>query len=593
MRCDFLPTLKMLQKHSAQSVDDANDKISDYSRYLHVDRPMQDDLVSLIEREANADRKSLILLCGSAGDGKSHLLSYLKHIDTEGSLAKFAIRNDATESDAPSRTAPETLATALTPYDDGHLNDGGREKMIVAINLGLLGRFIESDISGNYSLFKKYVDETRLLKSELSDDSYDPHSAFHAINFSDYQVFTLVDGQCETAFLKEIISKITRDEDDNPFSVAYNSACTNCICSSYCPVRHNYEFLRIANLQSSIASLIVEASLANNHVVTARESLNFIYNVLVSPAFSKDILAEMNSGNPNDFLDYYLRNTMSFLMFETSYNGGIDACVSQLDVLCSESQDVDELAIRFRSSPRLYRELLPGIAETPYYPTLLSDEYVKPEALRGPKADTLQQELFNFLIRTAYLNGTSIAINDSNAIGVHVNEFSKFLYAFNTGKKKDTKQLRSLLDKAIEDWDGDYPSGYSLIDSYDDVLVLQRIELHQATKDPPKVYEDSELTKFRPYIILHVTLKNSPGSEGVDFRIDYRLYRLLLKMSKGYQPTLMDKNTFSGFQTSYDKLLSQGNRGSEIFLARRSSGKKPYMRMWIDDDDEVCAEVIQ
>ena len=53
-------------------------------------------------RKVNASgKKTLVLLCGSAGDGKSHLLSYLKNLDEEHLIDDYFVFNDATESSPP------------------------------------------------------------------------------------------------------------------------------------------------------------------------------------------------------------------------------------------------------------------------------------------------------------------------------------------------------------------------------------------------------------------------------------------------------------------------------------------------------------
>ncbi len=94
-------------------------------------------------------RKCLVLLCGSAGDGKSHLISYLKNSDPEGLLADYEPYNDATESSEPTLTSIDTLSEKLAPFNDDNylLNDG--KKMIVAINLGTLNNFIEFPFRNN------------------------------------------------------------------------------------------------------------------------------------------------------------------------------------------------------------------------------------------------------------------------------------------------------------------------------------------------------------------------------------------------------------------------------------------------------------
>lgn len=80
--CKFIDNLNRLRKSSSDSIDNV-DSFDSFKEYMHVVRNAEEDL-KVILREVNASsNKTLILLCGSAGDGKSHLLSYLKNSDSE------------------------------------------------------------------------------------------------------------------------------------------------------------------------------------------------------------------------------------------------------------------------------------------------------------------------------------------------------------------------------------------------------------------------------------------------------------------------------------------------------------------------------
>ncbi len=48
---------------------------------MHVERKIQTDLERILVKNKELNSSSLILLCGSVGDGKSHLLAYLKRIN--------------------------------------------------------------------------------------------------------------------------------------------------------------------------------------------------------------------------------------------------------------------------------------------------------------------------------------------------------------------------------------------------------------------------------------------------------------------------------------------------------------------------------
>ena len=117
--CRFVDELNRLRKSSSDSIDGIG-KFDDFKKYMHVSRSAEEDIIEILHKIETSGKKSLVLLCGSAGDGKSHLLSYLKN-DLR-LLDNYVVYNDATESSAPSKTAIETLYEALQGFSDENLD---------------------------------------------------------------------------------------------------------------------------------------------------------------------------------------------------------------------------------------------------------------------------------------------------------------------------------------------------------------------------------------------------------------------------------------------------------------------------------------
>ena len=80
----FISTLARLRESSKDAVVSADASFTDpYTLYMHVDRPVQDKCVSILEETYETDHAELILLCGSVGDGKSHDRLYLQLYDPQ------------------------------------------------------------------------------------------------------------------------------------------------------------------------------------------------------------------------------------------------------------------------------------------------------------------------------------------------------------------------------------------------------------------------------------------------------------------------------------------------------------------------------
>ena len=168
----------------------------------------------------------LVLLCGSAGDGKSHLISLLKNSDSEQLLADYEPYNDATESAEPTMTSIETLAEKLSPFNDENYYKDDGKRMIVVINLGTLNNFIDSEKSKNFSALKEFVLSNDIISGFSHSVGYKENSVFQYVSFADYQVFSLGETGPETAFLKQLVSKVFIQSDENPFYLSCSS-CSN------------------------------------------------------------------------------------------------------------------------------------------------------------------------------------------------------------------------------------------------------------------------------------------------------------------------------------------------------------------------------
>lgn len=73
--CKLIDELNRLKKSSSDSIDGIG-SFDDFKKYMHVSRSVEEDLIEILHKIEVSGKKSLVLLCGSAGDGKSHLLSY-------------------------------------------------------------------------------------------------------------------------------------------------------------------------------------------------------------------------------------------------------------------------------------------------------------------------------------------------------------------------------------------------------------------------------------------------------------------------------------------------------------------------------------
>jgi DNA phosphorothioation-dependent restriction protein DptF len=94
MKPCLIEELRKLKESSKEAVENI-EFFSSFKVYMHVNRKVEDELFKLINSSSNSSISQLILVCGGVGDGKSHLISFLKKMNPQ-LVDKFYIHNDAT-----------------------------------------------------------------------------------------------------------------------------------------------------------------------------------------------------------------------------------------------------------------------------------------------------------------------------------------------------------------------------------------------------------------------------------------------------------------------------------------------------------------
>lgn len=555
MACNFISVLSKLRKLSMESVENTA-SFDDFKKYLHVLRPVEEELRSLLNRVNAANKKTLILLCGSAGDGKSHLLSYLRNADSDHLLDGFELYNDATESSAPLLTSIDTLAEKLAPFNDDNCHSDDGFKMILAINLGTLNNFIESEKGAAFSALKKYVEANEIFSAFVRPNEYQESSVFQHVSFSDYQVFTLKEDGVGTEYLEELLSKVFRPDDANPFYKAYmeNTGCTLC---QKCPVRHNFEFMSSTEHQKAIIKKIIEVVIKDKAIVSTREVLNLLYDILVHPEFAYNSMCKAATSETK-YLTKYIQCTTPMLMYELDDISPLLNAIRKHDLLKVRQADMDVDMTRFHSLENIYETFMSATADTPY--AKLNDT-TKIAILGGMKAE-LKKLVYRFIVRTRDIKGEYPA-NEQQQL---FNEYLQYLYYQNSGHEKKLGKLYDATKKAIMNWDGQFDSDTICIDdSNEKFWVLEQLLIKPAIYkvQTPKT---GDVLRFSTALKLRYRKASETELETAEINMDYALFEMISAMKDGYRPTVQDKNQHTDFVSFIQRVIEFGNKASRIEL---------------------------
>ena len=561
MHCELAYEIRRLRKQSQDSVENT-DSFGEYNRYMHVERQIEIELREILRKVNSNSEKNLFLLCGSAGDGKSHLMSYLKHNDDEHLLDTFELYNDATESSEPRLTSIDTLAEKLSRFSDEHIDENDNTKVIIAINLGTLSNFIESDKGKQYTRLKKYVVQNGILSGYSKKSSFIEGSIFQHVNFSDYQVFALDGSGYKTTFLEDLMKKVFDDSLDNPFYIGYTK-CENCTYKSRCPVKHNFEYLSDEIRQKAIIKRIVQAVIMDKAIVSTREVLNLLHDLIIHPEFDPE---KIKIGVTDvQYLTDYIRWTTPMLLNEYNDISPLLNMLKRHDVLKERTVSSDEDALKFHSMTNIRKVFIESTQNTPYQ--VISD-LTQVDDLGGIKPE-LKKIVYRFIAR---INGLDAENSEESKSEKRLAEFISYLYYQNTHNERQLRQLYEIAKKAIMAWNGQFGDDYICIDDTNErYWILEYLNIVPAPDIVASVSNES-IQRFAPTVKLKFK-QDGMNEEVEELSVDFALFELISDMNEGYRPTVKDKNLHTDFASYVNRVIEFGNKSKRITIIPKGADK--------------------
>lgn len=555
--CKFIGELNRLRKSSSDSIDDI-ETFDNFKKYMHVVRDAEQDLKDILRKVNMGEMKTLILLCGSAGDGKSHLLSYLKNFDQENLLDGYVIYNDATESNAPNKTAKDTLYEVLSEFKDENLNNSG-QNIILAINLGVLVDFIDSEYGEQFLALRNYIFDANILSSKINEAEYNAKSHFQHVSFSDYHMFLLEKDGVNPEYIKAIFDKVVCQDDINPFYTSYKMDCAICPLNMKCPVKKNYEYFSNEKVREYIANLLVNVIIQEKEILTTRELLNYIHDIIVPQAFNFSIFHK-NFVSISSYLKHFLDYILPSILFDSIDVTAIMNKTRKYDPLLERDESTDDLVIEYYVADDVTGIINELFIDSPYTDVIKNEKTI--EIINKDK--TLKTKLFNVLVR---LNSISSGSASKTIFQKYVND----LYNYNAGKVPKLNNLYSDVEEAVINWCGNETEGNVCINSQHKAFSLyENIEFDAYLDDIPTELNKDSLKNFLPYIIVEYQNKNG---QPIRLDVDYSLYELINKLKSGYVQTAEDRNNHADFIGFINKILKTGSAEKYVTIISENGQK--------------------
>lgn len=542
----LLRELSKLRESSQEAIENPN-AFSAFKEYLHVERTIQQDLMSALTDAAGKNESQLIFLCGSVGDGKSHLLSYVKNKHPE-LMVNFSVHNDATESFDPQKSSLDTLAEVLKPFSDSEIENSGC-KLILAINLGVLHNFIESDYAKeNYQTLTEFILMSEIFEaSTVTGNQADNH--FQLISFSDYQPFELTDSGPKSDYFSAIMERLIVESETNPFYQAYLKDKKRGISGFFMT---NYELFQRKEIRDGILTTLIEAIVKHKMIISTRSMLNFLYDILV-PSHGKD---EFLSAGIIEKTEALLPN----LLFDGQDKSQLLAVIAKMDPIHLRSNNVDQMLIELNNSVNM---------ENTFHKHLdlqSLEQWADELEEMGPffELSGSSKQIFNkTLIRMSFfisklLRGT---FEDEN-----YKRYMEYLYAFNTGNRSSLKEMYNVAKQSIFLWNGSPKADYVYMDNSNEVTQVAQSLILKPSVAHLQGEEEGILNRFKLNVVL--AFSNKDKEHTVLLEIDYPLYEMMMKLLKGYRPNKKDREDCIQFVEFIDKVMKLGDRDKELLFVQ-------------------------
>lgn len=539
----FLKQINMLRSSSKETVVHAN-SFDAFPKYMHTERSIEKKIIDAIEQLDQQPKKQLILLAGSVGDGKSHLLSFLK-AKYPIQFEQINVHNDATESHDPEESSIHTLEKVLQEFNDDQI---AQKHTIVAINIGVLHNFYhKQQEKQQFNRLRTFIEESGVF--DIKPKKTVEHEQFQLYNFASDKIFQLSVQGASSPFLEEILRKICADHPDNPIYQAWKHD----IEAGYTTMAHfNYELLKNSTVQKHVLQKLYHIMLLDKVLLSTRAFYHFIFTIVVPT------IQEMDNTKTSFDLEHALPN----LLFNHPERSTLLEHIHQIDPLNMRDQQTDDSITKLHI-----------ITDKWNY---ISKELQGSETDHHPLAKIYQPFIQNKIAQNDLISLSKFVVRAKDLIASTIysdyHEFIGYLYSYYKGKPNDLAQLFEILKCAFVKWKGSPKKDYYFITN--DVTRAYRVALNLKLKenvgpDFDQSKDATEITQFQNFMTV--------GYGNVLFELDFHLFTLLKRVQGGYRPNAAELNSAIQFEDFYKQLIGKSEEESEELLIVRTQDQKQFI----------------
>lgn len=542
--------LKRLSQGASEAVQSGNG-LDEFGNYMHVVRSVELELKEKMNL-LNKMGGGLILLTGSSGDGKSHLLSRIIQDDLDHNFDDFQIYNDATESASPTETSIDTLKRNLVSFNNSNLGQTN-DKMVLAINMGKVVEFVSDDeVKTDYAETICLVANDLLGESKLKTNSKELlPKRIMVVNLAEHQLFSFDKSNSvgvSSSFFKDILEKITKKTDDNPFYLAYKKTKQLQMNETLSdPVVVNYELLSMPNVQDSLIQILIESIVTFEVIVTPRKFLDFIYSIMVYESDKKYVY---NSD--------FIKRLLPSLLFDGTKNL-LQKEVSKLDPMKTRSRDKDTYITQLYAT----NDFDSIFNKTIYSNIQCRDELKNFFSTNSSSADGI----IGLLTRLEFLS----SYTPSNLV---YKKYIDLLSQYWHEEKSVKLDLYDLFHQAITRHHGAYVKDNLVPLGIQGRKYKLFCKVKYYLETTAHLIDENAPNKFNLDMLLKWKIGSGSDTPNVYIKLDFNLFDYLFKIKKsGKLSTIYERNLHMGLNHFIAKIIKYSNDDEVIYIVDSNNNK--------------------
>lgn len=526
--------LGYLSGQSSTAIVDA-ENLNSLQEYMHINRgSLERDFLKLIEGLGSSHGK-VIFLVGNVGDGKSHLIGYLKEKHPDLFDQKHVhIHYDATESLDPKKTAMETLFNILTPFTDGKI-DNNYENWVIAINMGVLMNFRrQAQKDGEFTRVIDFLETTGIMTSTTVKEHLDDLN-FSLISFRDYPLFQVDETGTSSAFYDELFSKVVDKNPNNPFFVAYQDDQEHYVTKL---THHNFELFSNYQVRETLKFLLIKIQIESKVIISTRALLELVHDILVPVRLEE-----------NKVITY--RNSLPYLLFGGTGDSVIIKQINKFDPQGFQNHEVDKLMTKVYNSQKDICELMTDFLGQKDADTInWLWKYISLQDMDKKFAQKVA-----LLIRMKYLLNRNATIFDDQVYFDYLKIITILDNDTEVMSNNFVREFYKTVKKFIYNWNGSPESNYifTFINNKEKIGVAVPFSMMF------KGIWEQDLN-----IILR--LSNSNATKEYSLVIDFDLFKLIYAVNQGYMLKMTDRHQFANVSTFIENITESNQTLKETLI---------------------------